>query len=171
MKQATQVLVNHQHKDKSFHVLAKSGNLYVGINDEMIPLSKWLLGRADMPDSVEEVFNPEATSEWAENIDYISNVECLCCLYEGVYWRVYQENGVVMGYHPQAEFFKAGDKELWVLVDQMDSEIVSHHKKSPVEDLERSMRELESEIDKGILTGDKYTQELQLIKAILESKK
>lgn len=170
MHQATITLVNHQHKDKSFHVLAKSGNLFLEL-DEKVPLSEWLKTRADMPDSVEEAFNPEVTEDWAENVSYVCQVEPLVCLYERVYWRVYEENGYFKGYHPDAIWVKGKDGESHpILLPDVDETISDHHIASSLEDNESSLKELKAEMKNGLLKGDKYDQELKLLTLLVKVK-
>ncbi len=84
-------LVNKTH-NQPWVILAKSGNLSVHIGDELVRLSDWLKGRADMPDSVEEVFDTK-TEEWAENIQYLTTRETLICQFDNKLWQVYEKDG------------------------------------------------------------------------------
>lgn len=150
-----QPLVNHNHKEKSWEVLAKSGNLYLHLDDNLVKLSDWLKTRADMPDSVAEVFSPE-NDEWQENIAYINSKEALYCLYDGKWWTVEETEQGIMGELAEPHF----------LVPMLIKREIAGRTKA---DLITMRDELEDELAKELLKGDRYYQELHLIKETIVS--
>ncbi|UKA04747.1 hypothetical protein [Photobacterium damselae] len=114
MKSAVQPLVNHKHGIKQAHVLAKSGNLYVEVNNEFIPLRDFIKTRADMPDDVNEVFNPEVCEDWDVNFDYLSSKENMICRFDGINFEClhFDDHGDICGLHPDAIKDENGN---WVL--------------------------------------------------------
>lgn len=145
-----QELVNHNHKEKSWDVLAKSGTLYLHIGDNLVKLADWLKTRADMTDSPSEVFNPD-NEEWQENIAYINSKESLYCQYDGKWYTVEESDKGIMGELAEPHF----------LVPELIKREIAGRAKA---DLLTMRDELEEELANEILTGDRYYQELSLIK-------
>ena len=112
MKSAVQPLVNHKHGNKQAHMLAVSGNLYIELNNEFIPLSEFIKTRADMPNGVDEVFNPEC-EDWDINFEYLSSKENMVCRFDMINFDClhYDEYGTICGLHPDAVKDKNGN---WV---------------------------------------------------------
>ena len=165
---AEKTLVSKEHGNMAFHVLAQSNALFVDL-EEMIPLSEWLMSRADMPDSLSEAFNPEVTEDWGENVEYLCKVEPLCHLVDGVYWRVFCEDGEFKAYHPDSLWVKgANGTDYPVLVTEMDEGIVNHHISMSSDTNKESLKVITSEINDGILTDEKYVQEKDFLEFLVQ---
>ncbi len=163
-------LVNPAHGEKSFHALAKSNNLFLFL-DEMTPLSEWLKSRADMPDRLDEAFNPEITEDWAENVEYLCKKEPLFCLIDDVYWSVFFEDGLFQGYHPNAQIITLDNRKVvFAFTDTVNEHVVESHSKASLKENEQSKKELLGEISKGVLKMVDYKQEIDLLKALIKAK-
>lgn len=102
MKYATRPLVNHKHGTKQAHVLAKSGNLYVPVGSTLIKLCDWLKSRCDMPDQVDEVFNPDVCEDWDVNFEYLTSKENMVCKLDSINFDCihYDTDGCICGIYP-----------------------------------------------------------------------
>ncbi len=111
---AIQVLVNKSHGQNQAHVLAQSGNLFIPVNDNLVPLSEFIKTRCDMPDDVKDVFNPETTEDWGENWEYLTGREVMVCIYNGEkYDSIHtNEHGEIVGIHTDATQNEKGE---WVI--------------------------------------------------------
>ena len=171
--QATKVLVNHSHKEKMPHILAKSGTLFVEAadSDELLPLSEWLKTRCDMPDQVDEVFNPETTEDWDVNWEYLTSKERMVCKYEGTweYLHINDENELI-GVHPDADIVESEGRKEWLITNLINPHVLSCHKTQSLGELKGSLKCLETEMAQGLLTSDAHKQELHLLKFLVKSK-
>lgn len=172
--QATQPLVNPAHKAKQAHVLAMSGHLFVEAadSDELLPLGEWLKTRCDMPERLDEVFNPETTEDWDVNWEYLTSKERMICKFEGVNWEYLHidNSGVMTGVHPDADIVNSEGKEEWLFTNLIDPSIMAHHLKQSLPTLKQSRNSLEREVAQGLLTGEAHKQELGLLKFLVKVK-
>ena len=95
-------IVNGAHGVYTWHELATNYELFIELDEPTI-LNQWLIGRADMPDGVCEVFNPDSCDDWCDNVNYIDTTEKLLVLIDGSLFEVFQgESGDIFAIHPDA---------------------------------------------------------------------